>query len=198
MNFAFHLITATGGTFPPAYQSISSNSDEKIRPANRWGAFHALFGLSSRQFILVTSGEQQGIRARLTAADDVANVDTLLLTPTVRPVDDEPRTKSGLYVFRFFDVRNDDVDQIAQLSKQAWEYFESTSRYNAIPQALFCEQNRVNEHGKMLLVTWYDGLNSWQESRNQEPGAAKNFRKRARLTLSTRALATRLLDPEDD
>ena len=137
-----------------------------------------------------------GIHSRLTNSIEIEKVDTLLLEPTVRPTDEEPRTVAGLYVFRFFDVMNSDVNQIAQLSKDAWVHFEQSDRYQAIPQALFREQNQLNEQGKMLLVTWYDGLNSWQESRTPPPPAGQNFRQRAQMTLGTRAFATRLVVPD--
>jgi len=42
-------------------------------------------------------------------------------------------------------------------------------------------------------LTWYDGLNSWQASRQPAPEAAQNFRRRAQLTLGTVAYATRLV-----
>ena len=45
----------------------------------------------------------------------------------------------------------------------------------------------------MLLVTWYDGFDSWQNSRNPDPAARENFRRRHALTTGTIAYATRLL-----
>jgi hypothetical protein len=45
----------------------------------------------------------------------------------------------------------------------------------------------------MLLVTWYDRLESWERSRTPPPEAAENFRERARLTTSSIAYATRLI-----
>jgi hypothetical protein len=45
----------------------------------------------------------------------------------------------------------------------------------------------------MLLCTWYDGLESWQLSREPAPEAATNFRRRHALTLGTIAYATRLI-----
>lgn len=198
MNFAFHLISTTGRSSQHVYRALSENEDELLKPAIRWGAFHGLFGLSSSELILVTTGDLKGIHSRLANTDEVERVRTLALEPTARPTDEEPRTREGLYVFRFFDVMNKDVEQIAQLSKDAWVHFENTDRYQAIPQALFCEANRLRERGKMLLVTWYDGLNSWQESRRPPPEAAENFRQRGDLTLGTRAFATRLIVPTSE
>jgi hypothetical protein len=47
----------------------------------------------------------------------------------------------------------------------------------------------------MLLVTWYDGLESWQTSRAPDPAAVENFKRRRALTDGTVALATRLSTP---
>jgi len=42
-----------------------------------------------------------------------------------------------LYVFRFFEVRNADVEEVADLSRQAWETFENSDAYLSEPQGLF-------------------------------------------------------------
>jgi hypothetical protein len=45
----------------------------------------------------------------------------------------------------------------------------------------------------MLFLTWYDGLESWQTSRDPHPAARENFLQRAALTQRTVALATRFV-----
>ena len=45
----------------------------------------------------------------------------------------------------------------------------------------------------MMLVTWYDGFDSWEISRNPAPAARENFSRRRDLTLQTYAVATRLV-----
>ena len=84
---------------------------------------------------------------------------------------------------------------IAALSKEAWTTFEDTDDYRAEPQALFCQRDRSQKEGRMLLLTWYDGLESWQTSRQPAPAATQNFRRRHQLTRGTIAYATRLLTP---
>ena len=86
-----------------------------------------------------------------------------------------------------------DVDEIAELSRVAWESFEHVDAYSAEPQGLFCQADRSEERGRMLLVTWYDGLNSWQASRNHPAKARENFQRRQQLTNGTVAYATRLI-----
>ena len=193
MSFAFHFISTERPSFQPALQAISANDDQILKPANRWGAFFGLFGLASNEFFLVTCGDIAGAEDRLKAVDGVTSVHTISLQPTVRPTDETPRSREGLYVFRFFGVHSRDIDEIAQLSKEAWTYFETSDRYKAEPQALFCETDRDKDEGIMLLITWYDGLNSWQESRAPEAQARENFRKRSSMTTFTKPFATRLI-----
>ena len=195
LNFAYSRIRAEHGSFRNLYDSLkdSSGPNPALEGAQIWGAFYGLFGLASNELILVTMGDVSEIDRRMSSVENISASHTLYLQPTVRPEDYTPRDKDGLYVFRFFQVKNRDIDEIANLSKTAWETFETTDEYNAIPQALFCEQDRSRTHGRMLLCTWYDGLNSWQTSRNPPSQASENFQARARLTLRTKAYATRLI-----
>ena len=160
-----------------------------------WGVWHGLFGLASNELYVVLVGEQAA-EASSQLPDDSSVVDNLVLSPTVRPESPEPCTAPGLYVFRTFEVNNSDVDEVATLSKQAWSTFEATDAYRAQPMGLFCEADRSAARGTMLLVTWYDGLGSWQTSRAPAPEARDNFRRRHALTHSTAAVATRLVELE--
>ncbi len=193
MVYAFSRLRAKGRDFRPAYDALRHNDYEALAPAKLWGAFHGLFGLASNELIVVTSGEAAGVGKLASSLPGVASAETLLLEPTVRPTTDEPRTREGLYVFRFFDVAHKDVDEIAKLSLEAWEHFENVDRYRAIPQGLFRQHDTSAANGKMLLCTWYDGLPSWQESRTPPGPASERFRRRHMLTQGTIAYATRLL-----
>ena len=92
----------------------------------------------------------------------------------------EPLTRSRVLVAR---GRNLDVFTQA----------ETVDAYRAEPQGLFCQRDRSAEHGRMLLLTWYDGLNSWQASRQPPQAARENFQRRHALTNGTVAYATRLV-----
>ncbi len=160
--------------------------------AEIWGAFYGLFGIGSNELVLVLHTEGGApIRAATEAGFEV--VESHVLVPTVRPDKFEPLTRPGLYVFRFFDVAHEDVDEIARLSSQAWTSFESTDAYAAQPQGLFGQAGRSDPRGVMVLLTWYDGLDSWQSSRKPTPEATDNFRRRRELTQGTIAYATRLV-----
>lgn len=193
LNFAFSRIRAHEGNSQALHNQLANNDWEVLQGAQVWGTFFGLFGLASNELILVTMDDVSAMNERLTGLDSIQRVDTLYLEPTVRPEGYETRTKEGLYVFRFFAIENKNVNEIAQLSKTAWKTFETSDEYQAIPQALFCEQDRSKKRGRILLCTWYDGLNSWQTSRTPHPSASDNFRRRAQLTQRTKAYATRLI-----
>ena len=85
------------------------------------------------------------------------------------------------------------MDEIVQLSADAWRMFESRDDYAAEPQGLFRQLNDKPVQGKMLLVTWYDNLVSWQTSRRQVPAARETFLRRRALTQCSVAMATQLV-----
>lgn len=195
----FHWIRlkGPGRNWPPMLEGIKETTLPALREreASLWGAFHGLFGVGSNELIMVTSWSMDADPVNELALEpEMERVEEYVLVPTVRPTSDDELTRAGLYVFRFFDVRNADVEEIAELSNTAWTTFEHTTRYEAEPQGLFCERDRARERGKMLLLTWYDGLSSWQTSRQPDPDAVANFRRRHELTLGTIAFATRLVE----
>lgn len=165
-----------------------------------WGVWEGLFGVASNELIVVAAAAGEHSEEAFTRALDEASVkirDCLLLTPTVRPEGTAPCEKPGLYVFRFFAVATADVPEVAELSRQAWETFENADSYQSEPQGLFRPLDQSTESGRMLLVTWYDGLESWQISRAPAPAALENFKRRRALTNGTMALATSLIAPFD-
>lgn len=193
MVYAFSRLRASGRDFRPVYEALRRNDFEAVAPAKLWGAFHGLFGLASNELVVVTYGEAAAVGGLASGHPGVVSAQTLLLEPTVRPTTHEPRTREGLYVFRFFDVAHKDVEEIASLSFEAWKHFENSDGYRAIPQGLFRQHDTSSPTGKMLLCTWYDGLPSWQASRTPPGPAAERFRHRHTLTQGTIAYATRLL-----
>jgi hypothetical protein len=160
-----------------------------------WGVFTGLFGVASNELIVVAAA--QGVRQTSDFTDPLQRIaqprEILSLANTTRPVAISPLERAGLYVFRFFYVSNKDVDEIVRLSQEAWTTFEDSTQYAAQPQGLFCEQDLAPERGTMLLLTWYDGLQSWQTSRQPAHEARENFQRRQALTHGTLALATRLV-----
>ena len=165
-----------------------------------WGAWEGLFGVASNELIVVAAASGERLETDFTGVLGDASVlirESLLLAPTVRPEGTAPCQTPGLYVFRFFEVATANVAEVAELSRQAWETFENADNYASEPQGLFRPYDQSIDSGRMLLVTWYDGLESWQTSRAPDPAATENFRRRRALTDGTMALATRLIAPFD-
>ena len=190
-TFAFLRLTAREGD----WQRLHSSLTNRLAPQEIWGTFQGLFGVGSNELIAVTVGDDNAVNASIETARglDLAHVDALMLKPTARPTSTAPLTREGLYVFRFLHVANADIDEIAALSAEAWRSFESPSDYQAEAQALFRQHDRSIVRGRMLLLTWYDGLNSWQASRQPPAEAESLFQRRRRLTASSIAYATRLI-----
>ena len=193
MAYAFTRLLANDRDYGAAHRALREDDDAALGPAKVWGVFNGLFGVASNELIVVTYGDVDGVHDAVSGLDEVVGARTLLLEPTVRPTEDAPRTREGLYVFRFFDVEHRDVDEIAALSFEAWKTFENVEDYRAEPQGLFRQRDTSAAAGRMLLCTWYDGLNSWQASRTPADTARENFRRRHTLTKGTVAYATRLL-----
>lgn len=190
-TFAFLRLTARDGDWQHLHTSIRNH----LAPQEIWGAFQGLFGVGSNELIAVTVGDDDAVSASIETARGlgVEHVESLMLKPTTRPASAAPLTREGLYVFRFLHVANADIEEIASLSAEAWRSFESPSDYRAEAQALFRQHDRSEVRGRMLLLTWYDGLNSWQASRQPPDAAASLFQRRRKLTSSSIAYATRLI-----
>ena len=156
-----------------------------------FGIFTGVFGLATNELYWITMGD-----VAFTAVDAAIGKSqfqiqqSMDLVPTVRPTEHTARTRAGLYVFRWFDVLNKDVDEIASLSQAAWVTFEGD--FDTQVQGLFAQPDRNAEAGKMLLLTWYKNLTVWQDSRAPSDEARQLFIKRHHLTREALPIATRL------
>ncbi len=161
--------------------------DLAVEPHRHWGVFAGLFGFARNELYRVTA-----FTGEVPPADRHC-VTSEIWAPTVRPVSDEPCTRSGLYVFRRFHVLERDVDEVVALSAEAWRTFEHGDDYAAQPMGLFRPAADADGIVRLMLVTWYDGFASWETSRTPAPEARENFARRHALTLTTYAVATRRL-----
>ena len=183
-------VQARDRSWTSAYERLTESG---LGAFDVWGVFSGLFGIGSNEVVIVLHGDGDTPTEGLaTAGFDI--VDSHRLVPTVRPASFAPVTRPGLYVFRFFDVAHDDVEEIARLSEEAWTTFEDADAYAAEPQGLFAQADRSSPSGVMVLATWYDGLASWETSRAPAPEAVENFRRRRELTRGTVAYATTLVE----
>lgn len=160
-----------------------------------WMLSMGLFGLWSNELLLATRW-QGGAPPTATLARHLPPgghvVTEYELLATLRPLTTQPPARPGIYVHRLFEVRAADIGRFVALSAEAWDTFEHVAEYAAEPQGLFHEREHAEDGGMMLLVTWYDTLQSWESSRTPAPGAAANFRARANITRRSMAFATRL------
>jgi|TARA_Y100000310_G_C20616770_1_gene781057 hypothetical protein len=184
----------TSNGVQPALQKLQASLLPAAEQAGYrvWGIFFGLFGLATNELYLVTMRDQpDDALSDLIAAESLQLQQTFDLIPTVRPVQHEPRTARGIYVFRWFDVRTQDVTEIAQLSEAAWVTFEGG--FDTEVQGLFAERKPDADLGKMLLVTRYRDLSVWEASRRPPPEAGEHFAKRHQLTIEATPIATRLV-----
>lgn len=166
-----------------------------------YGLFLGLLGLASNElFLAVFRGDDKTYPNGATPLTDLLGSNNLKLqehyqlTPTVRPIEHTMRTKEGIYVFRWFDVMNRDVDEIAKISNEAWTSFEEG--FDSEIQGFFAEKDRSREQGRMLLLTWYKNFAVWEDSRQPSKEAKERFLRRHELTIETVAIATRLVFPQ--
>ncbi|MEO8538290.1 MAG: hypothetical protein ABI577_01025 [bacterium] len=196
--FHWARIQTTGRNF----QTLADELEATTLPAigneggRKWMLCNGLFGLWTNEVILVTTWPREADAARLLAPHLPAGatvVEARDVVATARPLTDEAPSKPGIYVHRLFGVDGKDVQRFVGLSAEAWNTFENTSDYKAEPQGLFRMREHPESGGQMLLVTWYDSLESWERSRTPAPEAEANFRQRAMLTKRSIAIATRLV-----
>lgn len=148
-----------------------------------YGIFTALFGLASNELYLVTCSDRP---VSLDLPEGVAQLACWQGLPTVRPLAHSARETPGIYVFRWFEVEPDNVNEIVELSGLAWPSFEAD--FDARIQGLFVEDH--DQPSRMLLLTWYLDLSAWEASRKPSPDSRDNFMKRHQLTKQALPVAT--------
>jgi len=155
-----------------------------------YGIFAGLLGLATNEIYVVTySPQPHSLQATVTAAGLELEASHEFL-PTARPTEHAPLTKPGIYVFRWFKVKNTDVKAIVELSTTAWKSFEAG--FQTQVQGLFAEPESAAVFGQMLLITRYADLSVWEASRHPSDEARENFQRRHALTIEAKPIATQL------
>jgi hypothetical protein len=164
-----------------------------------WGVWTALFGMASNELVVVTAwpDEATPVATLLDALPDGFRiVASHEFAPTVRPTSAEAVTRDGIYVHRFFRTREKHMQDIVDLSVEAWKTFATDDRYGTEQIALFRPRMHASDGdslGEMLLISWYPDFADWEKSRQFPPEAGALFRKRAERIESSLAFAMRLL-----
>lgn len=195
-----HLRGTSGG----GWQAVSTRFEAVLAnwpQAARLGLFMGLFGLSNQDLFAMLSlarsvdqGEQATADLRCRLPADIELVDCQPLLATVRPRTDAPLTRAGIYIFRFYDVLAEDVDEVVTLSDTTWQGWKGENAYPGEPMGLFRFADSTLEHGRMLLLTWYDTMTSWESSRSSHISVSANLTRREMLSRSITAYATRLTE----
>jgi len=187
---SYQLIRVKSDQFwQPAFAQLSEHD---LPPGVRtWGTFYGLFGLSRRELLLAVHLDEGATTADWLASAGLQVTDSRDLEPTARPLEFEPLSRPGLYVWRFFDIAASDVEEFVTLSTTAWRSFETDAEFASHPYGLFRSPEQAGSVS-MTLVTWYDSLASWERSRSPGDEARENFRRRGVLTQESIAFATRL------
>jgi len=150
------------------------------------GLFKGLLGLPNTDFfVLVLS---TGNRIKLPENFEVVAQHDL--SATLRPQHHQPFTQDGVYVFRFWTLPGDHVDEVVRLSGLAWETFETD--FATEVKALFRQTNAETEE-TAVLITWYQDFSTWEESRYPAIDAVRYFSARAKLISRALPIATRLV-----
>lgn len=173
-----------------ALPTEGSGEDSFVNDIDRrivWATLFGLFGMPNNQRIIVSQGS---IRDKI---PESALVDHFRMTATARPTNFTPLTRDGIYVNRTFNIPPDHVDEFVALSKTAWQTFETDDEFAAQAVGLFQPDRTVDGLVPMQLFTWYDNLASWERSRNPAEAASENFARRRLLTVTSSAIATRLI-----
>jgi len=96
-----------------------------------FGVFRGQIGLEANEGVLLTAYAdvaklKLAVGALRAASADARDVRTERMIATVRPASPAPPTRSGVYAFRTFDVRDADSAEFVSLSERAWPEFEAS------------------------------------------------------------------------
>jgi hypothetical protein len=152
------------------------------------GLFSPQLGFASNEATLLVRWSKPSGAAAALAIAEVTGHRRELLTPTVRPhEDDKPKTGGGIYVHRWFTIDGDKTSEFVDLSNRAWGGFEGS--YDTEIFGLFTappnDDDRKTGSARLLLLTWYRDHGVWEASREQAADAKSLFAQRHLLTRST-------------
>ena len=169
--------TVTGGRFTAATVVVPRGGLGALRDelGPVWGLFAPQIGAASETVEVIVAGELPSVAS---STVEVAHP----LVATVRPTDTTPLTDDGVFALRWFRIVADDWPEFLALSEGAWPGFEGANEGVRI-HGFF---RTPDDPTRVLLVTRYPSLASWETSRNAPDDAGgANFRRRHELTVST-------------
>lgn len=158
-----------------------------------WGCWHGApsIGLRSDSALLFTCWPDDAAAGAamewLRNAPPVRGIEGTPLHATARPTQATPLDGGGIWVFRDFEIDHTDAERFVELSAGAWKKFEAS--FDARIDGLFRAPGPATELARLLLVTRYADLATWEASRSAEsdPESWARFTERRALTRWTRA-----------
>lgn len=198
--FNYATITTSGNSWHRWTKAIREDvmAGLEEQGGKLYGIWIALFGLASNQLVLMTNwheeeGSMQKVERTLSAAQWIKNFDHHTVVPTARPKTSEPPRRQGLYVHRWFTVEPRHVQEVVDLSAEAWETFEKTFEVEVV--GFFRTVNETADDVQLMLLNWYPNLAAWEKSREFERDNAskQRFNRRFQLSKTTKAIATSIV-----
>jgi len=122
-------------------------------------------GLARDEGIALTAWPDEATARQAPAPrfDGLSGSDTHVLRATVRPKSDTPPTYTGVYVFRWFDIGDDDWEAFRDMSDAAWPNMEDVYDVNIC--GFWRSLDTAAPQAKVLLLTRYADLSVWEASR---------------------------------
>lgn len=201
LNFSYFRLTGRDGHWSGLAKKLhNANIESRINEQGRlYGIWAPMFGFSYNQLALMAVSKSasneyaEGIRKHLLSVDGVQAVVLRSLEPTARPKSDDPPTKPGMYVNRWMRFNTSDIDEVVEISNQAWGPWENA--FDSEIQGLFREKDSSDGQTWLLLKTWYPNFAVWHETRSVEKAgdAGPKFRRRSELTQASEAHALELV-----
>jgi hypothetical protein len=144
--------------------------------------FSPLLGFASNQMLVLTDAHAP-VEAVM-RAPGVVSAERHSLTPTIRPADGGKPVAMGVYVHNWFTIDASGFDEFVKLSGEAWPDFEGhfETRIFGLFAARPSKDDLMEGAWRLLLMTGYRDLDTWQKSRNPAETARVAFARRRELT----------------
>ena len=201
--YEYRRVVTRARSWPRVLRQIGARARPAVEAAggSLYGVWLPQIGLPAAEGIVITTWPDAGSLSRgagaaLEGLDDVIGSEAERLVATVRPESTAPPPEGGVYAHRFFSLSESDWPEFLSLSEQAWVGFEK--RFEARVLGFFRSLDVSSPAARVLLLTRYDSLAAWEQSRmagprsDEEEAIRACFQRRHELTASTMVVTTQL------
>ena len=177
-------VTAAGGSVYGAWRSQIGRPRDHLTVITRWNDLSGSIGSEH-----VLRGELPILR----------KAQTVVMTPTLRPLNTEPPTRQGNFAFRSFTLPKTNLGEFLDLCAGAWPAFESAFDSQII--GMWRHHAEVEGEVNCLLLTRRPNLAMWERSKIPENPDEVEVRlklsRRYDLCTDTDVFTTTLLTAKD-